>query len=192
MPILGALRVPKTIGATKWWIKEVNADGTNLSPTADTYQLAYLRVETEVSISVSSETKADEGGKTHTLSGSKEAKLTLTIAENHAAAWNFAQQALTAGKYYAIVLQRVGPERGGNAAGKYEYQFFPICQLSGDLSARLPGTDLQLVFSLSPAPAAISQTLNSTLLPGYDGATGTAVCAAGEFMSPVVEVNPSA
>jgi hypothetical protein len=192
MPTLSVYRTVRQLGATKWWIKEVNADGSDLSP-ADTYAQGWIRAEHEFSISVRTETRADEGGNTHTLAGTREARLTLTLAENHAGAWNFAQSALLQGKHFAIVIQRVGPERGGNHAGKYEYQFFPLCQLAGDLSSRLPGTDLQLVFTVKPVPASRSVTLNGTTLPGYDGAAGgTVTVAAGDFASQIVEVNPSA
>ena len=193
MPTLSVYRTVRQLGATKWWIKEVKADGTDLTPDADTFAQGWIRAEHEFSISVRTETRADEGGNTHTLSGTREAKLTLTLAENHAGVWNFAQDALLRGKYFAIVIQRVGPERGGNHAGKYEYQFFPLCQLAGDISTRLPGTDLQLVFSVLPVPGDRSVTLNGTTLPGYEGAAGgTVTVATGGFASQIVEVNPSA
>jgi len=153
--------------------------------------LGYIRAEHELALSVSTETKNDEAGRAHTIAGNREGKLTVTISENHAAAWNFLQNALVKGKHYAIVIQRVGSERGGNHNGKYEYQFFPICQVTGDITSRLPGTDLQVTFSLKPAPVLITQTLNSEQLPGYEGAASSATCEAGEFCSPVVEVNPA-
>ena len=190
MPTLNSVRTVKNLGSTKWWIKEVKADGTDLNP-ADTYALGYLRGEHEISISLSTETKNDEGGNAHTLQGSREAKLTLTLLENHAGAWNFLQAALLQEKTFAIVVQRVGSERGGNHNGKYEYQFFPICRIAGDVSTRLPGTDLQVTFALYPAPAQITQTLDSTELPGYEGAASSATVPAGQFASPVVEVNPT-
>lgn len=194
MPAITPAFSPKQLGSALWWIKEVQSDGSDLA-TPDTFKKAYLKSASTWSLSQDTEEVNDEGGVKYSLSSSKSGQLTVTLLEVQADVINFLRDAFYNQKYFAIVVQRVGSARGGNQAGKYEYQYFPIAKLSSNIEAALPGTNLEVTFTLQAPNTDRSVTINSsgatadiTDAEGTFASDLTLTCPANRFESDVAEV----
>lgn len=175
----------KKRGAIEKWsggvlmVKEVNADGSDLSSPDSFSELSYVKSAKYQSSQAKEKVQDETGNTVATLFNEREAMITGNFLQSDKDLQDFLESTV-ADKYYAVYAYR------GIVNGNYQELYCPICQFT-PMYEDEPGTR-QPAFEIEVLKNEAAITIDYADLPsGHHGATSTDVVIAAGAYRQVVE-----